>query len=254
MKKAPLLPTLIAAGILLSTSFAYADMIVGMSPTIIEAFGNVFVLFAVVVISEAITLIIASKFIYKKWLAVKHILFIIILGNFVTSILGFFATSIIARPDKQSIYILFPIFFIFTVFFELAFFTKKIKEKYNFTQNQALVLMTIINVVSYVIIIASIWESIPGVYCKSTASTARAKADIQKIEALQVLYFTKFGVYANNLMELEKKLDTFPVPKPAEYTGSQRYVYTTNKNESCITAKEKNDPCAISPNPYCIYR
>src|SRR3990167_2722363 len=228
MKKAPLLPTLIAAGILLSTSFAYADMIVGMSPTIIEAFGNVFVLFAVVVISEAITLIIASKFIYKKWLAVKHILFIIILGNFVTSILGFFATSIIARPDKQSIYILFPIFFIFTVFFELAFFTKKIKEKYNFTQNQALVLMTIINVVSYVIIIASICESIPGVYCKSTASTARAKADIQK------------------------KLDTFPVPKPAEYTGSQRYVYTTNKNESCITAKEKNDPCAISPNPYCI--
>lgn len=78
---------------------------------------------------------------------------------------------------------------------------------------------------------------------------ARVKADVQKINALQELFYTKHHRYATSTDDLSRITPPNYLPIPPKSNSLIRYY--TNEKESCAFVKGDNK-LGLNPNPYCI--
>ncbi len=111
-----------------------------------------------------------------------------------------------------------------------------IKNTKGFTLVEIMIVVGIIAVLAGIFLVGS------GQF-RDAANSARIKADLQKIEALQEVYYTTHGNYASAIGDLGSA-PTSPI------TGVD---YSTNATQSCATENGGSLPDGMV-NPYCLTR
>lgn len=121
-----------------------------------------------------------------------------------------------------------------------------------FNSKKGFTLVEIMIVVGIIAILAGIFLVGSGQF-RASANAARIKADIQKIEALQELYYTQSssGSYAPDEQELSTTLN---IDFPEEPINSVEY--STNGTESCARGTGQGDlPANLGlGTEYCLVR
>lgn len=110
-----------------------------------------------------------------------------------------------------------------------------------YTKKLGFTLVEIMIVVGIIAILAGIFL-VGSSRFRNTANIARVKADLQKIEALQEIYYTVNGHYASAIGDLEGQT---PIPPATAIT------YSTNAIQSCASGVAS---IGMEPDPYCLTR
>ncbi len=109
-------------------------------------------------------------------------------------------------------------------------------------------LVEIMIVVGIIAVLAGIFLVGSGRF-RSAANSARIKADLQKIEALQEIYYTKNSQYASDITTLQGSVGAVP------FSPVSTISYTTYSDRSCATGAIAD--ANLSPNngaDYCLTR
>ncbi len=105
-------------------------------------------------------------------------------------------------------------------------------------------LVEIMIVVGIIAVLAGIFLVGSGRF-RSAANSARVKADLQKLESLQEIYYTKNNQYASDIATLQASVGTVPS------SPSTAITYSTTQTQSCAAGVTS---ISLTPDPYCLTR